>query len=69
MIIGTVAMTSILVGGLWLADALFGFRFDQTDTFYPFHPAARQTAAFLLLGTGIVLAWIESKLHAHRLHH
>ena len=67
--LGTAALAALLLGGLWLADTLFGFRFERTDAIYPFHSAARQTAAFFLLGTGAVLAWIESRLHLRRLHH
>lgn len=67
--LGIAALAALLLGGLWLADTLFGFRFGRTDAIYPFHPAARQTAAFFLLGTGAVLAWIESRLHLRRLHH
>jgi hypothetical protein len=67
--LGMAAAVAILLGGLWLAEPLFGFRFDQAEGLYPFHEAMRQTAALILLGSGATLAWIESRLHARRLHH
>lgn len=67
--LGIAAMTAILLGGLWLADSLFGFRFESTEALYPFQASVRQAAAICLLGIGAVLAWIESRIHIRRLHH
>ncbi|MBI3126203.1 MAG: hypothetical protein HYZ11_01190 [Candidatus Tectomicrobia bacterium] len=67
--LGAAAAILVLLGGFWLAEALFGFRIDQADILYPFHSAARQAIGLILLGSGAAIAWIESRLHARRLHH
>ncbi len=67
--LGAAAAGLILLGGFWLSESLFGFRVDQADILYPFHSAARQMIGLILLGSGAIIAWIESRLHARGLHH
>lgn len=62
-------LTTLILGGLWVADTLFGFRMEGVSFLYPFPAEARQTAGFLFLAAGVILLWVESKHNAKRLHH